>query len=397
MNVYNNMIVNNVSTHEGGGIALDDAPNVRVYNNTVMKNLTTATAVTSATAAGSRRSLHVAEQRPAAGHAACRLAAFSNPLLFNNIFWDNRAGTRAGTTVTGIGLAGDATPDQPLGPGGADGTGRWRRPTRWSSRTPGTHRLHDQSDEQLGIDPVVVSTYDVSVTFAAVAAEPGLRGRDAGRAGAAADLLRRLPPVACPGSPACNLGRAKRAAPTSSRAAVVAAPALDIDEQARPALGGFDSGADEVGVRRPCADDVLDVGNTNPPAWPARPTTRTSTAGTAPPSLALGRRLGDHQPAAAGQRRRLRPLDDNALLRVVRGRDVPVPGPDCSVPNEDVVSTPPAPGRSFFDGSANGLLLKHADLDAISFVGAIGCTSRSTTRRCRRGVRSTGRRRTSYR
>ena len=47
MNVYNNMIVNNVSTHEGGGIALNDAPNVRVFNNTIMKNLTTATAVTS--------------------------------------------------------------------------------------------------------------------------------------------------------------------------------------------------------------------------------------------------------------------------------------------------------------------------------------------------------------
>ena len=47
MNVYNNMIVNNVSTHEGGGVALDDATNVRFYNNTVMKNITTATALTS--------------------------------------------------------------------------------------------------------------------------------------------------------------------------------------------------------------------------------------------------------------------------------------------------------------------------------------------------------------
>ena len=34
MNVYNNFIVNNVSTHEGGGIALNDAPNVRFFNNT---------------------------------------------------------------------------------------------------------------------------------------------------------------------------------------------------------------------------------------------------------------------------------------------------------------------------------------------------------------------------
>ncbi len=29
MNVYNNIIVNNISTHEGGGVALNDAPNVR--------------------------------------------------------------------------------------------------------------------------------------------------------------------------------------------------------------------------------------------------------------------------------------------------------------------------------------------------------------------------------
>ena len=41
------MIVNNVSTHEGGGVSLNDAPDVRFYNNTIMKNITTATAMTS--------------------------------------------------------------------------------------------------------------------------------------------------------------------------------------------------------------------------------------------------------------------------------------------------------------------------------------------------------------
>jgi uncharacterized protein (DUF779 family) len=46
-NVYNNIIANNVSTHEGGGVSLNDAPDVRFYNNTVMKNITTATAMTS--------------------------------------------------------------------------------------------------------------------------------------------------------------------------------------------------------------------------------------------------------------------------------------------------------------------------------------------------------------
>ena len=45
--ITNNTIANNVSAHEGGGIALDDAAFVNIVNNTVAKNLTTATAVTS--------------------------------------------------------------------------------------------------------------------------------------------------------------------------------------------------------------------------------------------------------------------------------------------------------------------------------------------------------------
>ena len=47
MDVFDNVIANNVSTHEGGGVGLNDAPDVRFYNNTVMKNVTTATALTS--------------------------------------------------------------------------------------------------------------------------------------------------------------------------------------------------------------------------------------------------------------------------------------------------------------------------------------------------------------
>ena len=78
MNVYNNMIVNNVSTHEGGGISLNDAPNVRFYNNTVMKNLTTATAVTS-NGQPAPAGLSTGEQRPAAGDPAGRAHRFQQP------------------------------------------------------------------------------------------------------------------------------------------------------------------------------------------------------------------------------------------------------------------------------------------------------------------------------
>ncbi len=92
MNVFNNMIVDNVSAHEGGGISLNDAPNVRIFNNTVAENVTTATASTSngsAAAAGlstSRNSTALQNTLPGGS------PLFSNPLLFNNVFWHNRAG-----------------------------------------------------------------------------------------------------------------------------------------------------------------------------------------------------------------------------------------------------------------------------------------------------------------
>lgn len=90
--VYNNYIVNNVSTDLGGGIALDDASNVVIVNNTIAKNITTATAE------DSDRLPHgaglVSEKHSAAFQATLPPDSpdFSNPILFNNIFWDNRAG-----------------------------------------------------------------------------------------------------------------------------------------------------------------------------------------------------------------------------------------------------------------------------------------------------------------
>ena len=105
MNVYNNMIVNNVSTHEGGGVAIDDAPNVRFYNNTVMNNKTTATAITSngSPAPAGLSTAQNSAQLQATLPGGSPL--FSNPLLFNNIFWNNWAGTRNLSTVTGISVA----------------------------------------------------------------------------------------------------------------------------------------------------------------------------------------------------------------------------------------------------------------------------------------------------
>lgn len=90
--IYNNMVVNNVSTDIGGGIALDDASNVVIVNNTIAKNITTATAEDSdgrPHGAGLISEMHSAAFQATLPPDSLN---FSNPVLFNNIFWDNRAG-----------------------------------------------------------------------------------------------------------------------------------------------------------------------------------------------------------------------------------------------------------------------------------------------------------------
>jgi large repetitive protein len=89
--IYNNVVVNNVSTDLGGGISLDDAANVVIYNNTIAKNITTATAEDS-------DHLPHGAGLVSEGHSPALQAVlpsgssnFSDPILFNNIFWDNRA------------------------------------------------------------------------------------------------------------------------------------------------------------------------------------------------------------------------------------------------------------------------------------------------------------------
>lgn len=89
--IFNNIIANNVSTDLGGGIALDDSSNVWIYNNTIAKNITTATAEDSD---GNQHGAGIVSE----GNSAVFQASlppgskdFSDPILFNNIFWDNRA------------------------------------------------------------------------------------------------------------------------------------------------------------------------------------------------------------------------------------------------------------------------------------------------------------------
>jgi hypothetical protein len=233
MEVYNNFIVNNISTHEGGGIALNDTPNVRFVNNTVMKNLTTATAVTSnglPAPAGLSTSVNsTLLQATLPGGSP----TFSNPLLFNNIFWDNRAGTRAGATVTGL----SATAPDYWDLGVADSASALLSPT--NSVIQQAVGTHPYTDVTTGVtankhsDPGVVKQYDVGVTFNSWRNNPAFLG--------AILISADLPPNLmgdyhlASGSTAINGGAATKA--------TRAAPTFDIDNQTRTAAP--DIGADE--------------------------------------------------------------------------------------------------------------------------------------------------------
>jgi hypothetical protein len=116
IDITNNMIVNNVSGDSGAGISLDDAASVSIVNNTIAYNDVTSTfedafgAVCHAFAeaaglctpgggGGLTRSVPQGSGVNARAHSARLQAAFapafvqrfSNPVLYNNIIWHNRA------------------------------------------------------------------------------------------------------------------------------------------------------------------------------------------------------------------------------------------------------------------------------------------------------------------
>jgi hypothetical protein len=112
MRIVNNVVVNNLATDHGGGLAMDDALRVEMVNNTIARNISTSTAEDAPDAApplpsGARRTLPQGAGLVSEGHSTALLDAidegdydcgvvncddeFSNPVLFNNIFWQNEA------------------------------------------------------------------------------------------------------------------------------------------------------------------------------------------------------------------------------------------------------------------------------------------------------------------
>lgn len=235
INIYNNMIVNNVSTDVGGGIALDDASNVVIVNNTIAKNITTATAEDSdglAHGAGL-----ISELNSAAFQATLPSGAdnFSNPILFNNIFWDNRAGIY----------------DQTLngGTGGIWGIGNFGQPVTvidlevfatnqtFNPRHCIITNPYGGGSNNIVSDPLFVEEYDIKLTAIAFNMEPDF---------ISVKIVTVTPEISgdyhiTSGSLAIDQGVSS----ITEGSITYNAPIADFDDEARPQGVSYDIGADE--------------------------------------------------------------------------------------------------------------------------------------------------------
>ncbi|HEY9339626.1 MAG TPA: hypothetical protein VIQ79_34605, partial [Kribbella sp.] len=249
--ITNNTIADNISAHEGGGLALDDAVFVNVVNNTITKNLTTASAVTSnglpapaglSTAANSdplQARLRTTSLFP--GSAALAATTYSKPTLLNDVFWDNRAGSFSGGYVYGIGGQlpdGTANSVNAWDLGVADVPDALLTPTH-SVLQDTTGTAPDATNSSA--DPRFVSPYEVSVNILAVRSYPAFRQ--------AVIVAQLLPPdlmgdfhlaTGTPASSARGLGGANTVVrwgtATTGFSYTVTAPSPDIDGQPRPTV-----------------------------------------------------------------------------------------------------------------------------------------------------------------
>jgi len=234
---------------------------VNLANNTVARNITTATAVTSDGAAAPAGLSTGANSDPLQarlrdttvfpGSSILGNTLFSKPAIMNDVFWDNRAGYINSTGgVSGITAADANSWDM----GAADLSGVLS-PINSVVQTPlGTLGTDGGSATVRSDDPVFKSPFDVAVNILPLRTYPGFRQ---------AVIVALIVPPSLMGdyhllnttSPAYGRGtgsiRVRWGASTETNPWVylVAAPNRDIDGNNRPSLIGgirrFDAGSDQ--------------------------------------------------------------------------------------------------------------------------------------------------------
>jgi hypothetical protein len=256
ISITNNTITDNVSAHEGGGIALDDAAFVEIVNTTIAKNLTTATALTSdglpapaGLSTGGNSQTRLSNPNLFSGSATLAATTFSKPVLLNDVFWDNRAGSYSGGYLYGIGGTlpdGTSAGVENWDMGVAGDTGTLHPVNTVVQTTTGTDGGASMTVSQ---DPGLKDPFDVTVGVLASRTYPAFRQ--------AAIITELLPPqllgdyhLAGTGSAAYGTGAASTQVVWGSTfTQTVSAPPRDIDGDLRPSAtlpARYDASSDQL-------------------------------------------------------------------------------------------------------------------------------------------------------
>ncbi len=270
--VTNNIIANNVATHEGGGVALDDTPNVRFVENTVVRNITTATSLTSTgrpapAGLGTGANSALLQQALNAKYGA-NAPRFSEPVIVDDVFADNRAGTWTSNGVAGIGAPGDPSPVNIWDIGSLDNSGTLHPHSSVINSTQGGF-APDATDTVL-TSPTAISDlhfkalWDLGIDTAALRTNPQFRQALIVTVDAPIGKMGdyHLDPARPAGDPIVDKGVAQQGglAPAYGlQGGVLTAPNRDIDGETRPQGAAYDIGADEIA--RPSADLKATVTN----------------------------------------------------------------------------------------------------------------------------------------
>jgi len=262
LTIQNNIIVNNVAGWSGGGLSLQDTARSLIVNNTIAHNDSTATVSATFTTgnpnistrqpAGISSEPHSLDLNVLITNVANRpqYRDFSNPILTNNIIWQNRSFNYDGTMASGAGL--DPVIDQTqvgecIATNNYDDLGVLGGGFTLNPRSSVITDTTGYNGSNTSANPGLVNEYCNGGRIHLNS--PGaMTAQAALDEGGATWIDVRYGPITSTGPNGTSDWDYHIAAPSSAidSGSSNRAPATDFDNQARPSGAGFDIGADEV-------------------------------------------------------------------------------------------------------------------------------------------------------